>query len=188
MQHSPPPVRREHSFGGKAPIRVLQAPYQQKSALSTKGGGLGLGNSTANEVATGSTSSTESSSLSTSSSLEHQPQPEYLPPNMHHKLNDHVDYRNFVFQPLESESKVTFDKYCGPTPESNWVVPNMLLVGAYPASTDDDETLDLITSILKQGVNKFVCLQQEVLFCCTFTDHRVAILSGLVSLFQPVPI
>ena len=173
MQHSPPPVRREHSFGGKAPVRVLQAPYQQKSALSSKGVGLGLGTSTANEVigsSTVSTSSTESSSLSSSSSLEHQPQPDFLPPNLHHNVNDHVDYRNFVFQPLESESKVTFDKYCGPTPESNWVVPSMLLVGAYPASTDDEETLDLITSILKQGVNKFVCLQQEV-FLFTFPPN-----------------
>ena len=76
-------------------------------------------------------------------------------------------------------SKVTFDNYCGPTPESNWVVPNMLLVGAYPASTDDEETLDLITSILKQGVNKFVCLQQEVRTDCPTT------LTGI--LFSPHP-
>jgi hypothetical protein len=38
----------------------------------------------------------------------------------------------------------------------------VLLVGAYPASEDDDDTFDLITSILKQGVTKFVCLQSEV--------------------------
>lgn len=56
---------------------------------------------------------------------------------------------------------VAYDKYVGPTPESNWVVPGKLLVGAYPASADDAETLDLITSILQNRVTKFVCLQQE---------------------------
>jgi hypothetical protein len=49
------------------------------------------------------------------------------------------------------------------------VIPGVLLVGAYPASDDDEDTFELITSILKQGVSKFVCLQSEVsansLFC-----------------------
>lgn len=79
-----------------------------------------------------------------------------------------VDYRSFQFQALEPTPNVLFDKYCGPTPESNWVVPGKLLVGAYPASNDDGETLDLITSILKWGVTKFVCLQQEVRHLCVF--------------------
>ena len=77
-----------------------------------------------------------------------------------------VDYRSFQFQALEPAPNVLFDKYCGPTPESNWVVPGKLLVGAYPASNDDGETLELITSILKWGVTKFVCLQQEVRNLC----------------------
>lgn len=34
-------------------------------------------------------------------------------------------------------------------------------MGAFPASTNDSETLYLLSSILKQGVNKFVCLQEE---------------------------
>jgi hypothetical protein len=79
-----------------------------------------------------------------------------------------VDYRSFQFQALEPTPNVLFDKYCGPTPESNWVVPGKLLVGAYPASNDDGETLELITSILKWGVTKFVCLQQEVRHPCVF--------------------
>ena len=37
----------------------------------------------------------------------------------------------------------------------------VFLVGAYPASQDDAETFDLLTNILKQGITKFVCLQQE---------------------------
>ena len=58
----------------------------------------------------------------------------------------------------------------GPTPESNWVIPGLLLVGAYPASQDDTETFELLTSILKLGVTQFVCLQLEVskwdMVCC----------------------
>jgi hypothetical protein len=77
-------------------------------------------------------------------------------------VNALPDYTNFEFQTLESTDACKFDTYVGPTPESNWVVPGKLLVGAYPASNDDAETLDLITSILRQGVTKFVCLQQEV--------------------------
>ena len=53
-------------------------------------------------------------------------------------------------------------QYVGPTPESNWVIPGKLLVGAYPASNDDTETFELLTSILKLAVTKFVCLQLEV--------------------------
>ena len=37
----------------------------------------------------------------------------------------------------------------------------MLLVGAYPASQDDNETFDLLSSILKHSITKFVCLQEE---------------------------
>ena len=82
---------------------------------------------------------------------------------------NYPNYRTFQFQPLEPVGKVVYDKYVGPTPESNWVVPGKLLVGAYPASADDAETLDLITSILRNGVTKFVCLQQEVCFrYCTW--------------------
>jgi hypothetical protein len=67
----------------------------------------------------------------------------------------------YSFPVLEASSHTTFDRYCGPTPESNWVLPGVFLVGAYPASQDDAETLDLLTSILKNGITKFVCLQQE---------------------------
>ena len=63
--------------------------------------------------------------------------------------------------PLEDSRSVSLDRYCGPTPESNWVLPGRLLVGAYPASENDEETFALLSSILKCRVNKFVCLQQE---------------------------
>jgi len=74
---------------------------------------------------------------------------------------DYICFRNHEFQPLERIKDLQFDTYCGPTPESNWVIPGRLLVGAYPASDDDDETFELISSILKMGVRKFVCLQSE---------------------------
>lgn len=73
----------------------------------------------------------------------------------------YVDFRNFQFQPLEPITELQFKDYVGPTPESNWVVRNKLLVGAYPASVDDNETFFLISSILKLGITKFVCLQLE---------------------------
>ena len=56
---------------------------------------------------------------------------------------------------------MTFEGYVGPTGESNWVIPQMLLVGAYPANEHDSDTFDLLTGILKQGVTTFVCLQVE---------------------------
>lgn len=76
--------------------------------------------------------------------------------------SDFVDHSNFEFKTLDDVTSITFKEYCGPTPESNWVIPGVLLVGAYPASQDDEETYELITSILKERVTKFVCLQQEV--------------------------
>lgn len=75
---------------------------------------------------------------------------------------DFIDHSNFTFKKLDEISAIYFKDYCGPTPESNWVIPGVLLVGAYPASQDDEETYELITSILKENVTKFVCLQQEV--------------------------
>lgn len=72
-----------------------------------------------------------------------------------------IDYRNFEFTPLEPFESITFEKYCGPTPESNWVIPGKVLVGAYPASSDDVETYELLMSIMKLNITTFVCLQQE---------------------------
>lgn len=76
-----------------------------------------------------------------------------------------------------------FSQYCGPTPESNWVIPGVLLVGAYPASEDDDDTFDLITSILKHGITKFVCLQSEVRSFSFIFFHLSPLLFVLCFLF-----
>jgi hypothetical protein len=42
------------------------------------------------------------------------------------------------------------------------VIRDCLLVGAYPASEEDEETFELISSILINRINTFVCLQSEV--------------------------
>jgi hypothetical protein len=67
------------------------------------------------------------------------------------------------FQPpdLDSLKSLKFDKYVGPTAESNWVLPGVLLVGAYPASNDDEAHAQLLRSILELGIGTFVCLQKE---------------------------
>ena len=38
-----------------------------------------------------------------------------------------IDYRNFKFAELENYQTMTFDRYAGPTPESNWVLPNKVI-------------------------------------------------------------
>lgn len=43
------------------------------------------------------------------------------------------------------------------------------MVGAYPASRDDNETFQLLSSLLQYGINEFVCLQQE--YQPFVTDH-----------------
>ena len=78
-------------------------------------------------------------------------------------VDTHKDPSGFhEFAKLEAPQVITYERYCGPTPESNWVLPGLLLVGAYPASNDDNDTFDLISNILLLGVTKFVCLQKEV--------------------------
>jgi hypothetical protein len=54
---------------------------------------------------------------------------------------DGLDEKQRFLPPLEDVDQVTLEKYCGPTPESNWVIPNRLLVGAYPASENDEEVV-----------------------------------------------
>lgn len=56
---------------------------------------------------------------------------------------------------------VSASAFMGPTEESNWVIYDRLLVGAYPASTHDAANAAVLTSILRLGITTFVCLQQE---------------------------
>ena len=108
--NSPPPIRREQSHGGKIPRNIV-APYQQKK----------------NVIQSGASDQASSAATSATSQLSHLMNPVEQQQEM-------LDFNDFKFQPLDPSRQVTFDKYCGPTPESNWVIPNVLLVGAYPAS------------------------------------------------------
>jgi len=51
--------------------------------------------------------------------------------------------------------------YVGPTRESNWVILDRFMVGAYPSSFDDDENESILRGILECGITTFVCLQLE---------------------------
>ena len=62
---------------------------------------------------------------------------------------------------MQALHQITEAIYAGPTPESNWVIPGVLLVGAFPAEIDNAITFFQISEILKFGINKFVCLQNE---------------------------
>eukprot|EP00520_Triparma_pacifica_P017866 CAMPEP_0118641952 /NCGR_PEP_ID=MMETSP0785-20121206/5582_1 /TAXON_ID=91992 /ORGANISM="Bolidomonas pacifica, Strain CCMP 1866" /LENGTH=602 /DNA_ID=CAMNT_0006533483 /DNA_START=19 /DNA_END=1823 /DNA_ORIENTATION=- len=71
--------------------------------------------------------------------------------------------KEFKFPPLESFDEIDRKraKYCGPTTESNWVVIDKLLVGAYPGVVEDEENMNLLWSILTQRITTFCCLQVE---------------------------
>jgi hypothetical protein len=45
---------------------------------------------------------------------------------------------------------------------SNWVIPGMVMAGAYPGALDDKENDRQLKSILNKGIDTFVCLQAEV--------------------------
>jgi hypothetical protein len=53
------------------------------------------------------------------------------------------------------------EAYVGPTRESNWVILDRLMVGAYPSSFDDVENEQILRGVLECGITTFVCLQLE---------------------------
>lgn len=64
--------------------------------------------------------------------------------------------------PPVSEVIANAHLYVGPTHESNWVILDRFMMGAYPASPDNDADNDMILrSILACGISTFVCLQLE---------------------------
>eukprot|EP01035_Chromulina_nebulosa_P025258 gene25258-32959_t len=158
-----PTTGKQYSSFGKH-HRVLAAPFQPPSSSSPLSSSFSQlteeSNILINIDGTGSGSTSRESSdgeiLPSSSSEDKEPS----------------NFKNFKFKPLESMFSLKLATYIGPTPESNWVIPGVLLVGAYPASQDDAETLDLLTSILQLGITKFVCLQLEYKANVTESDWR----------------
>ena len=63
--------------------------------------------------------------------------------------------------PLPAYRDVDLATYVGPTDESNWVLPGILMAGAFPASNNDSQHDQIISSILSLGISTFVCLQAE---------------------------
>ena len=61
----------------------------------------------------------------------------------------------------EREFKQRFNPdYQGPTDESNWLIPGILLVGAYPSSSSKNplESTKIQRQLLSVGIDTFVCL------------------------------
>jgi len=50
----------------------------------------------------------------------------------------------------------------GPTMASNWVIPGMVMAGAYPGALEDKDNDRQLKCILNKGIDTFVCLQAEV--------------------------
>jgi hypothetical protein len=75
----------------------------------------------------------------------------------------HWEFKDRHFPALGPFSAIAAraEEYCGPSDESNWVIPGVLLVRAFPSVVDDDENYELITRILGLGITTFVCLQGE---------------------------
>lgn len=74
--------------------------------------------------------------------------------------------------PLPKVESVGRQSHQGPTPWSNWVIPEYLIAGGFPASLDDAETDSTLTSILQHGINVFVCLQAEFSLSAVESDWR----------------
>lgn len=62
--------------------------------------------------------------------------------------------------PLNSQLYLT-QLMRGPTIYSNWVIPGVVMVGAYPGAFEDEENDRILKLLLHLGVDTFVCLQAE---------------------------
>ena len=81
------------------------------------------------------------------------------PPGSAANINNNNNMRPLPSLPPFSSIKLS--EYAGPTDESNWVIPGMLMAGAYPAANDDTLHYDILSSLLTLGLSTFVCLQAE---------------------------
>lgn len=75
--------------------------------------------------------------------------------------NTEVEPLNSCLPALESFDAMKKEVYRGPTDESNWVIPEHLMIGAYPGDVNDKTTYRNLGGIMRLGIGTFVCLQQE---------------------------
>lgn len=59
----------------------------------------------------------------------------------------------------------------GPTPQSNWLIPQRVLMSAYPGDPKVDKTEAKLRKVLDANIQTFVCLQTEDELK-RFTDYR----------------
>lgn len=68
---------------------------------------------------------------------------------------------NSCLPSLEPLDCIKKEKYCGPTDESNWLIQDHLMIGAFPADISNHITYHNLGNIMRLGIGTFICLQQE---------------------------
>lgn len=71
------------------------------------------------------------------------------------------DMRLFGLPSLQPLSSFDASRYRGPTVESNWIIPQVFLGGAFPGKENEDLNDYFLLRLLKLGINTFVSLQEE---------------------------
>ncbi|EFC37029.1 predicted protein [Naegleria gruberi] len=66
-----------------------------------------------------------------------------------YKLPSLIEFNNPLFKEI----------HYGPTDTSNWLIPNRILMSAYPGDLNLEKSKIKISQLLKSGINCFVCLQ-----------------------------
>lgn len=67
-----------------------------------------------------------------------------------------------VLQEVLPQDKTAAECFTGPTETSNWIIPGVILAGAYPGSTiGQQQHRKKIETLIQEGITTFVCLQQR---------------------------
>jgi protein-tyrosine phosphatase len=83
------------------------------------------------------------------------------PPPPYEELNKSSVKKTVTFSIPTPFDEIKREDIFGPLDESNWVIPNKLIAGAFPGFVFDAENTDSLIKILNCGVNRFVCMQEE---------------------------
>jgi len=86
---------------------------------------------------------------------------EELPPPPYEKTKKCRGKKTVTFSIPTPFAEIKREDIFGPIDESNWVIPNKLIAGAFPGYTLDVENTNSLIKILNCGVNRFVCMQEE---------------------------
>ena len=86
---------------------------------------------------------------------------EELPPPPYEETKKLSAKKTVTFSLHNLFGEIKREDIFGPIDESNWVIPNKLIAGAYPGFTLDSENTGSLIKLLNCGVNRFVCMQEE---------------------------